>query len=150
MKVTRRNFLRSSATAVAFSSGLLASLPNVALGNGESSTATGLRVLSNLNMEDFSSKIGSTFNIRSSNGNLARVSLISIEELKHKTGPNGSALVGFSLLFMGSKNISPKQDNYLVSHEKLGNFPLFLTSVMHGRKNAIPCYEAVINRIVRP
>lgn len=139
MSSSRREFLKRS-TWMALAAGIPLGLSETASAIGITATSQG----SGLGLAAFRSQIGTAFLINHE-GSKVKLKLIDVTDLasweQSKTGKEG-----FSLLFLGPKDPTLKQNTYLIEHEELGIFS-FLIVPIKLRNKAGPYYEAVINRL---
>jgi hypothetical protein len=120
MKVTRKGFISSVATAVA-----------ATVAAPSSQAFAGLLSPSiSADVNTFSNHVGSAFEFAGPEG--ARASLVLKDLVKH---PSGSRVEQFSLLFANSDNGRLPEGNYRVRHKTIGSMNLFL--VPGGKKAAL-------------
>lgn len=161
MKLTRRKFLKSGASTLAVSSGLLLMLPKIA--DGQSSqvkesndlissnqpSTDSFNSLSTLNKADFINQIGTRFDISSELYGLSTVTLVNVQELPQlKDAVNQPKTEGFYLIFKVKKRQPLFQDTYTINHPAFGTFQLLLVPILDSQNNPVLCYEAVIKRLV--
>ena len=118
MKVTRKGFISSVATAVAAT---MASSASPAFAGFLSPTPSA-------KSDSFSAQIGSTFELAGPDGARARVVLNDLVKVRSDVRTEQ-----FSLLFTDANGASLPEGLYRVRHSTLGAFDLFL---MPGGKNA--------------
>jgi hypothetical protein len=139
MSSSRREFLKRS-TFGALAAGVPLALTEKAFGLGTitRSTARGL------NLESFKSQLGSKFVINYQTSKV-KITLVDVANFASKK-QTAAGKEGFSLLFRGPKEMTLKQDTYLIEHEQLGMFS-FLVVPVGTKDTRAPHYEAVINRL---
>ncbi|MGB6686747.1 MAG: hypothetical protein WBE76_02790 [Terracidiphilus sp.] len=115
-------------------------------------------------MQSFEAYIGSGFRASLNSKPMGTLVLLSVEDMSTKTkdAPDSPAFArqtgqvlrparepaaNFSLHFRGSEAVFP-QDTYLLSHDWLGTFPLFL--VPSGLSTRRPTCTAVFNQLDPP
>jgi hypothetical protein len=136
MSRSRREFLKRG-TFVALAAGFPLALTEKAFGITTSTTG-------GLNMTTFKSQLGTSFLI---NHQASKVKLELVEVSSFASRQQAAAgKEGFSLLFRGPKEMTLKQDTYLIEHEELGMFSFLVVPVGFKNKRA-PHYEAVVNRL---
>ena len=91
----------------------------------------------------FTKHLETKFQIRIDTGTSVELTLIEASELKVLPGQEH-----FSLLFRGPGEIFLGQGTFLVEHEDLGQFPLFVVPIRQDEQGYY--YEAVFNRVVGP
>ena len=137
MKSSRREFLKRG-TLVALAAGIPLSVAETVSGKN---TATAAAVL---NMQAFKSQMGTTFFINEQSSKV-KVKLVDVTNLASRK-QSAVGKEGFSLLFRGSKEISLKQNTYLIEHDQLGMFSFLVVPVRTSDTRA-PYYEAIVNRL---
>lgn len=95
----------------------------------------------NLTHEEFSKHVGSKFQIPFADGELE----LTLTEVKaYMPEPNEeSGMERFSVFFDGPANLLLPQQTYLLRHEEMGEFELFLGAVTDNVKGLR--YESVFN-----
>ncbi len=165
MKSTRRQFLVAAPIAISAASfrTLLAQRnPNP---QGRSFDPDSLSILKDASAQTFEPWIGSSFRISLDSRQLGSLVLVSVVETGTKTpnsndrwdssapplnrivtqqGAAAPSMVTFSLHFQGSGKILP-QDTYILSHDWLGTFPLFLVPSGPGGKTAYTATFTLLN-----
>ena len=138
MKSSRREFLKRG-TFVALAAGVPLALTEKVFGMGiTESTADGL------NLESFEDQLGTGFLINHA-ASKVKVKLVNVTNFASPK-QTASGKEGFSLIFRGTKEITLKQDTYVIEHEQLGMFS-FLVVPIGTKDTRAPHYEAVINRL---
>jgi hypothetical protein len=138
MSSSRREFLKRG-TFVALAAGVPLALTGKASGMGiTKSTAVGL------NMASFKSQLGTSFLINHE-ASKVKITLVNVTSLASRK-QSAAGKEGFSLLFRGPREMTLKQDTYLIEHEQLGMFS-FLVVPVGTKGTRTPYYEAVINRL---
>jgi hypothetical protein len=89
----------------------------------------------------FEATLNTKFLLHSADGEPAALDLVELNN-----GYSNSLYESFSLLFRGDNRQVHPQRTYLVEHEALGSFDLFLTPVARNSQGTL--YEAVFNRLV--
>lgn len=94
----------------------------------------------------FQSVVDTPVRVYTNRRSYVQLQLIEVKELKREVNENrGYNGESFSLLFQAPQRTKLSQKTYLLSHDNLGEFSLFLAPVgSRGDK-----YEAIINRIDR-
>ena len=97
--------------------------------------------MANLTHDEFSKHVGSKFQIPFSDGNLE----LTLTEVKaYMPGDNEqSGMERFSIFFDGPADLLLPQQTYLLLHEQMGEFELFLGAISRDAKGIQ--YEAVFN-----
>lgn len=138
MSRSRREFLKRG-TFVALAAGVPLTLTGKAFGMGATKTTP-----VGLNMAAFKSQLGTTFLINHE-ASKVKITLVNVSDFaSRKQAAAGKE--GFSLLFRGPKEVTLKQDTYLIEHEQLGMFS-FLVVPVGTKDTRTSYYEAVINRL---
>jgi hypothetical protein len=138
MDTSRRGFLRKG-TVGAFGAAVSLGLTDKAVGHGGlSSTAPRL----SLDKAAFRGQLKTMFFIGVSK---VPINLIDVVDLGSKRTNNGPR-EAFSLTFHGDHSSPLEQQTYMIEHEKLGMFSLFIVPIVSRDKSA-RYYEAVINRL---
>jgi hypothetical protein len=89
-------------------------------------------------LDDLRAALNTAFRVHVDHGVTVEVQLSELDQADGRPGWES-----FSLLFVGPERPVP-QATYLVNHDNLGSFPLFLVPVFtHGPGQG---YEAVLNR----
>jgi len=138
MTTSRRNFLKNG-TLGALATGVSLGITETDFGRAALSS-TAPRLL--LDREAFESQLRTDFLI-----GITKVSvrLIEVLNLGSKQGADGKK-EAFTLTFRGDNRSPLKQETYMIEHDRLGTFSLFLVPVVSRDKSA-KYYEAVINRL---
>jgi hypothetical protein len=160
MLPSRRFFLRNAALSL-----LAVKLPFSAFaqnhlnGQGNDFDPESLALFAGVSRQTFEPWIGSRFRLSLNNKSLGSLVLLSVREISGdakeapddateipRAGPahgasHQSAITSFSLRFQGTGAALP-QNTYMLAHDWLGSFPLFL--VPSGRKGTGSTYTAVI------
>ena len=156
MNLSRRKFMKTGAMVAAFASIPLKTLvaPGQQSGTGQSTLfpippQAQNDLLNYYTSSTFKPYVNSLFQIRLSRLDVKYVTLVEVKNACPASGQNGVTTLGdcFSLLFLGMRNQSSKQNTYIVKHPALGEFSLFLVPV--GKRIARTnqqYYEAIINR----
>jgi hypothetical protein len=165
MNLTRRLILRNAAfSAIAANLYPVAFAQKHLIGQDEAFNDENLATLDGLSMQSFEAWIGSSFHASLNRKPMGALTLLSVEDMSAKTsdapasgvlaGPTGQILppgrepaANFSLHFRSSEVVFA-QDTYLLSHDWLGTFPLFL--VPSGPATRRPTCTAVFNQLDRP
>jgi len=123
-----------------------------------------LALFDGVSAQTFEPWIGSQFRVSLNGHARGSILLLSVDEIGAETakepdnesfvrraGPvlrpsNGPAITSFSLHFQGSGAVLP-QDTYMLAHDWLGNFPLFI--VPSGLSGARSTYTAVFTLLPR-
>jgi len=138
MTTSRRNFLKNG-TLGALAAGVSLGITEPDFGRAALSS-TAPRLL--LDRAAFQAHLRTDFFIGISK---VCITLIEVLNLGSKRSADGKR-EAFTLTFRGD-NASPlKQDTYMIEHDKLGMFSLFLVPVVSRDKSG-RYYEAVINRL---
>lgn len=143
MKLTRRNFIHSSATAA-----LAATLGGSALGRDSGlypvSRGKGPDPMSYLSREHFEPFINTAIRIRNEAGRTAVVRLRETVDLKNQINTDrGFTGESFRLSFDFPRKMDLAEGTYYFDHENLGRFYLFLAPIGGSGIH----YEAIVNRI---
>lgn len=99
----------------------------------------------------FASQLNTPFLIQAASGRTIKVSLAAVQTRQEKPlkpgrqPPPDAGNEKFSLFFSGSRGDLLPQETYLVAHETLGRFDLFLVPVF-TRNPAKIDYQAVVSR----
>jgi hypothetical protein len=96
-----------------------------------------------LNYEDFSGNLNTGFQVISEDGTAVDLKLVEVSDLKES--PRQSR---FSLIFSGPMHTMIGQGLYKMTHERMGEFELFIVPV--GMNAEVLLYEAVFNRLKEP
>jgi hypothetical protein len=96
--------------------------------------------LSELHGKTFADHLHSDFKVDAGSSGFLTLRLIEVKE--PSTPPN---IELFSLIFKGPATPRLPQRTYIVEHEKIGTFDLFLTAIA-GEEDGID-YEAVFHRV---
>jgi hypothetical protein len=91
----------------------------------------------------FTQYLGTKFQVRIDTGTSVDLTLIEASELKMLPGQEH-----FSILFRGPSEVFLGQGTFLVEHEDLGRFALFVVPMRQDEQGYY--YEAVFNRLVDP
>lgn len=94
-----------------------------------------------LTHEAFTKHLESKFQVRIETGTSVELTLIEVSELKLLPGQEH-----FSILFRGPGEVFLGQGTFLVEHEDLGRFALFVVPIRQDEQGYY--YEAVFNRLV--
>ena len=138
MTTSRRNFLKKG-TLGALAAGISLVITETDFGRaGLPSTAP--RLL--LDRAAFQAHLKTDFFIGVSK---VRVRLIEVLNLGSRHSIDGKK-EAFTLTFRGDVGSPLKQETYMIEHDKLGTFSLFLVPIVARDKSA-RYYEAVINRL---
>lgn len=97
--------------------------------------------MADLTHDEFSKHVGSKFQIPFADGDLP----LTLTEVKaYMSGPNEeSGMERFSVFFDGPANLLLPTQTYLLRHEQMGEFELFLGAISRDAKGIR--YEAVFN-----
>jgi hypothetical protein len=95
--------------------------------------------LEDLNAQRFLSQLGTIFTTQLPDSTQLELELFEVEE-----PPSAPQMELFRLAFRGPRTPRLPQQIYLLRHEKLGSFGLFLTAV--GMDQAGICYESIFHR----
>ena len=136
MSSSRREFLKRG-TFVALAAGVPLALTENAFGITKSKPA-------GLDLASFKSQLGTNFLINHQ-ASKVKIELVDVTNFASRK-QTAAGKEGFSLLFRGPKEMTLKQDTYLIEHEQLGMFSFLVVPVGTKDKRA-PHYEAVINRL---
>lgn len=85
----------------------------------------------------FAEHVGSLFHIELGPDQVVDVKLVEADALTIGSGSAGLSREPFSLLFAVQGDINLQQQTYQVSHEQLGELPLFLVPVGPGQLESI-------------
>lgn len=99
----------------------------------------------------FEPHIGSMFTVSKPGMASRKLKLAAVLEAPEKIrmGKDGKPLLEcFSLYFEGGKEDELEQSTYSFSHDTIGEFELFMTSVVSPNPE-IRCFQIVINRLLR-
>ena len=138
MKITRRNFIAAAPVAVS----VMTQLGGVTFGATNPATDR----LALLTSATFLPYVGTDFTFRGLDGNVVRLTLISLEirtPLNYVSTGRGEEC--FALKFSGPTRQPLEQDVYTVDHFALRSFSLFITE--NGGLQGSRSYEAVFNRL---
>ena len=138
MSSSRREFLKRG-TFVALAAGVPLTLTGKALGMGATKS-----MVAGLNIASFKSQLGTSF-LLNHQGSKVKTTLVNVTNFASRK-QTAAGKEGFSLLFRGPREITLKQDTYLIEHEQLGMFS-FLVVPVGTKDTRTPYYEAVINRL---
>jgi len=162
MSLTRRLFLRNTAlSAIAVKLFPAAFAQKHLIGQDQTINEENLAVLDGLTRQSFEAWIGSGFRASLNRKPMGSLILLSVEDESPniRDGSNGEAsarpvgqvlrpgrepAANFSLQFRASGAALP-QDTYLLSHDWLGTFPLFL--VPSGLSTRRPTCTAIFNQL---
>jgi hypothetical protein len=97
-------------------------------------------VTDSLTHEAFTKHLESKFQVRIETGPSVELTLIEVSELKMLPGQEH-----FSILFRGPGEVFLSQGTFLVEHEDLGRFALFVVPISQDEQGYY--YEAVFNRL---
>ena len=166
MNSTRRLFLQGAALSV-----IAANLPSAFAqeqlkGRNISFDPESLTLLNGVSSQTFEPWIGSSFSVSLNNKSSGSLVLLSVNNLKPEArdvapGPNGlvprhpvpkpsfeEAVVSFSLKFRRIGEPLP-QNTYILSHDWLGTFPLFLVpSGLPGPRSTCTAVFSLLNSTV--
>jgi hypothetical protein len=149
MSLSRRKFLRAG-TLVAISAGLpLRTLVAETLSQPSSTLPTNnhLNAGLHLNRETFSRYLNTKFSFSHEAVEAVALKLIEVNDLTPKmarrSAANGKEC--FAAVFIGSHNAPMRQETYMVTHESIGKFAMFVVPI--GRNKEGIYYEAVFNRL---
>lgn len=92
--------------------------------------------------EEFASQANTHFTVRLIPAGQTVLELITVSERK-----TAASFENYSLLFRGAPDILLQQQTHHLSHEKLGEFLLFLVPV--GKDAGGYLYEAVFNSLIK-
>ena len=98
-------------------------------------------MLEKLTASDFSPLLEQKFQIKLAGNTTLVVQLTEVTISKNIDERNGRQ--SFSIVFRGPRDLEMTQGMYPVSHEKLGEFNLFMVPIGPDEKGL--CYEAVFN-----
>ena len=165
MKSTRRRFLAGApwlSRELHWPDSMAQQSPKI---RGVSFDPDSLSILKDASAQTFEPWIGSSFRISLDSRQLGSLVLVSVDETGTKTpnsndrwdssapplnrivtqqGAAAPSMVTFSLHFQGSGKILP-QDTYILSHDWLGTFPLFLVPSGPGGKTAYTATFTLLN-----
>jgi uncharacterized protein DUF6916 len=156
MLKSRREFLRVGTVAGLFAAISLKSVVSV-LGQQAGSERTALFTipvesqgdpLDSLTEEVLSGHLNTMFQVHTSSGRAITLKLIKVtgwQPASAATAANSPALECFSALFRGPRSRALESGRYLITHDQLGIFELFITPVNDHSKDRF--YEAVFNRL---
>ncbi len=139
MTSSRREFLKRGSW-LALAAGVPLSLAGKAAGMGGATGSAGV----GLSKAAFESQLHTKFQI---NQGASKVTVMLVDVANFASRKQTEAgKEGFSLVFRGPKDMTLKQNTYLIEHEKLGMFS-FLIVPIKTKDNRAAHYEAVINRL---
>src|SRR5690242_11687905 len=139
MKSSRREFLKRG-TLGALAAGVPLGLSIKAAG-----MITATPTAAGMGLAAFKAQLGTTFTINDQAGKV-KTRLVDVTSFaSRKQAAAGKE--GFSLLFHGPKDLTLRQNTYLIEHEKLGMFSFLIVPVLQNKDNTGPYYEAVVNRL---
>ena len=98
-------------------------------------------MLENLTADNFSPLLNQEFQIKLDTNTTLMVQLIEVtinKQLEEREGRQS-----FSIVFQGPRDLELTQGMYPISHEKIGEFDLFLVPI--GPDDQGMCFEAVFN-----
>jgi hypothetical protein len=137
MSSSRRDFLKKG-SLMALVAGIPVTFTGAVMGMDATPSTNGL------DLESFESQLGTSFVI---NHEATRVKVKLVHVTNFASAKQTEAgQEGFSLLFRGPKEMSLKQDTYVIEHKQLGKFS-FLVVPVGTKDTRAPHYEAVINRL---
>ena len=148
MSLSRRKFLRAG-TLVAIAAGLPMKTLADTLSQPSSLLSTNFHPNADLslNRETFSRYLNTKFSFALGDAKAVAVKLVEVSNLTPKTAKlsaaNGKEC--FSAVFIGSHKTPLRQETYVVTHESMGKFAMFVVPV-GGNKEGVH-YEAVFNRL---
>ena len=138
MSSSRRKFLQQG-TLMALAAGVPWSLTEKASGMGTATSKT-----AGLTFASFKSQVGTSFLINHDTGKV-KTTLVDITSFASRQ-QTAAGREGFTLLFRGPRDITLKQDTFLIEHDQLGLFS-FLIVPVRTRNTSAAHYAAVINRL---
>ena len=100
-------------------------------------------MLITLKLSDFSSTIGSLFQLHTEPDILLQLELLEVVKLGDRPANAGDRPESFSLLFKGPSDMALPQRIYHLNHSQLGELDIFLVPV--ARRADGMCYEAIFN-----
>jgi hypothetical protein len=95
-------------------------------------------ILERLTIDDFTDRIGETFNATGADGRTLTLALTSVDAL---SGPEGGDRTPFSLEFRDAAHDHVPQQTMAVEHSELGAFDLFVVPLGPGSEGVR--YEAI-------
>jgi hypothetical protein len=126
-------------TLMALAAGVPWSLTEKASGMGTATSKT-----AGLTFASFKSQVGTSFLINHDTGKV-KTTLVDITSFASRQ-QTAAGREGFTLLFRGPRDITLKQDTFLIEHDQLGLFS-FLIVPVRTRNTSAAHYAAVINRL---
>ncbi len=102
-------------------------------------------MLDRVQVSDFESCLGDTFQARAGDGPTLMLELIEAKALEPRPGlaAMGIREDPFSLMFRASALPQPKQGTFVMEHPRLGTFALFLSPVGYRRPTDPVVFQAV-------
>ena len=100
--------------------------------------------LAEMSQATFAELLHTRFRVRANETTLVEIELVEATAHQPSQGPAPSQTGSFSLLFTGPLNPFLPQRTYVLQHEKLGVFDLFIVPV--GKDQNGFQYEAIFNR----
>jgi hypothetical protein len=149
MSFSRRKFLRAGALVAAAASFPIKNL--VARTRPPSELLldrTALDKRLSLSRETFVRYLNTRFSFSHPETSSATLRLIEVTDLTPLEGKRSAAATGkecFAAIFSGPENVSLPQETYVVSHDSLGTFEMFVVPI--GTKRGGRLLEAVFNRL---
>lgn len=157
MNISRRKFMKAGIIATAFAGIPLRTL--IAPGQQSGSRQSGglfpippeiqNDLLNYYTSATFKPYVKTLFHLRSGRSDTRYVRLVEVKDICDASDQESVKTLGdcFSLVFLGMRNQTSKQNTYKVQHPALGKFSLFLVPV--GRRTPRTnqqYYQAIINR----
>lgn len=139
MKSSRREFLKRGTL------GALAAGVPLSLGLKAAGMTTATPTAPGMGLAAFKAQLGTTFTINDQSGKV-KTTLVDVTSFASRK-QTAAGKEGFSLLFHGPKDMSLRQNTYLIEHEKLGMLSFLIVPVLQTKEKRGPYYEAVINRL---
>jgi hypothetical protein len=105
-----------------------------------------------LKLDTFSPWIKTKFRALANPEHFVELELVEAAEIRNagqaKLPANGPRQEMFSLIFAGPVDHRLPQRIYLIEHDRLGRFDLFIVPV--GEKSGFTLYQAIFNRLIKP
>jgi hypothetical protein len=100
-------------------------------------------VLESFTLATFANRLGEAFQIDAGAGQSLATSLIDVEDLTSRSGPEVFTFerAPFSIVFLGPLTPILRQGTYAITHEEIGTFELFIVPI--GPRDGGMQYEAV-------
>lgn len=140
MAISRRTFLgRSSVFSLAAAFPLSLHARHNAAVSATLDTSR-IDLLGRLTSESFSKNLNTSFEIQVSALNIQELELIEVSKQKVHRGTES-----FDVLFRGKKESQFTQGTYMINHNRMGSFPVFVVPVGNPENGAF--YQAVFSRM---